>query len=579
MDYSLFDKNHKYIDKKDNFFIKKGFCPYSHDYETVPSREDGNPGLIFYQNDKKITIHSSYYPSKDALKRVEKFEAKNENIVCFGLGLGYHLKSICEKYPERKIIIIEPDKNLFNLFLGFNDISSFNKTVTFIIGYADHEINKILDLEIDSFDIFRLKQLQVIFGNYYNMIEKRLKKNPVYSFKSEWKYKKFDTESTKILFIDSSYVLTKECLNAIKKTGNEYKYLHIDKESIDYEQFIKGFLKIVADFRPDFVLTINHLGFDAEGRLTELLTEMELPFASWYVDSPKVVLSNFSNNVSDFCNLFVWDRDYMEDMYDAGYKHVSYLPLATMTDLFKPMKTKKDIGLFFVGSSMNYAVHKNTRSFIYRNDLLKMLEMTAKEFLKQNSRKVEKTIQKLISKGWHYNFEDVDQKEDFKAAVIWRATQIYRLSGLKKLAPFYPRIHGDPNWDRFLDNRFRIGREILYYDDMPGYYNRAEIVFNMTSRQMKYAVNQRVFDVPACGSFLLTDFKEQLAEIFDIKKEIVCFKEVEEIPELVKFYLRNPLKRKKIAQLAGKKVRENENYQNRLIKMIKIMKKNYKNFL
>jgi spore maturation protein CgeB len=90
------------------------------------------------------------------------------------------------------------------------------------------------------------------------------------------------------------------------------------------------------------------------------------------------------------------------------------------------------------------------------------------------------------------------------------------------------------------------------------------------------AVNQRVFDVPACGSFLLTDHQKAIEELFEVGKEIVTYKNVEEIPELVRFYLNNPDAREKIAMKGRERVLKEHTYKHRLRKIIEIMRARYK---
>ena len=74
---------------------------------------------------------------------------------------------------------------------------------------------------------------------------------------------------------------------------------------------------------------------------------------------------------------------------------------------------------------------------------------------------------------------------------------------------FNPLIVGDPGWKELLKGRdgWRYHSELSYYDDLPDFYPLSDINFNCTSQQMKGAVNQRVFDVPCCNGFLLTDHR------------------------------------------------------------------------
>ena len=123
--------------------------------------------------------------------------------------------------------------------------------------------------------------------------------------------------------------------------------------------------------------------------------------------------------------------------------------------------------------------------------------------------------------------------------------------------------------------RYRKLPERWYYEDLADFYNQSKINFNMTSLQMKNAVNQRVFDVPACGGFILTDYKEQLNEIYDLSNDIAYFKEIGEIKELVKYYLANLNVCEKMASNARNKVLKAHTYAHRINEMINIMKKRY----
>lgn len=564
--------NLQYIDEnKDQFFINHQTEPYPFHYLMGPSKDNADFCDIVAEN-QTITIYSHYYPLKEITKQLETFSPVQETIIVFGFILGYHAKLIREKYPFKQIIIIEPDKNLFTEALNTIDLADFSGC-HFIVGYREYEVPHFIIEE--SVDIFRIAPYQKLHNRYFSMIEKKILKKQIYDLSDQWKYKKFTADSARILFIDSSYVLTKECLTAIQNTGNYFKYIHIDNEQHDFEAFVKNLLNDIAQFKPDFILTINHLGFDKEGWLTELLSQIEIPYVSWFVDSPHVILSTFKDNVSDFCNIFLWDNDYTNDIYTQGYKNIDYLPLATSKEIFFDKNLPMIYDVSFVGSSMVYAIHKNLKSFVHRPDLLALIEEVAEIFLTLNSRNVRDALHVLKNQGFEFTFEDQDQLDDFMAAVLWRSTQIHRFKGILKLKDFNPVISGDPNWDRLLPLGYRIIRERWYYDNLCDFYNQSKINFNMTSRQMKNAVNQRVFDVPAAGRFVLTDYKPQLEEIYDLKEEIVCFHDIEEIPDLIRYYLNHDNERQHKAIKAQEKVLAFHTYENRIHQMIKIMKKRY----
>jgi spore maturation protein CgeB len=136
-------------------------------------------------------------------------------------------------------------------------------------------------------------------------------------------------------------------------------------------------------------------------------------------------------------------------------------------------------------------------------------------------------------------------------------------------------VHGDKGWNRILGGRHNIKPPLNYYRELPVFYNTCRINFNATHLQMKEAVNQRVFDVPACGAFMLTDYQKSIDELFDAGKEIVIFREREEIPGLVKYYLNNPEKREAVSRKGMERVLKQHTYKHRIAALIDAMKEKY----
>jgi spore maturation protein CgeB len=553
---------------------------YDITYLSPTSLDMDIPSLIARIKDTDYTIHSQMYPIKEAEKLVDNTDFTSQHIIVLGFGLGYVSASLRAKYPKKRLILIEPDINLFYHALKYCDLTYIDFDLIYV-GVNDTGIKKLIaDLSPSSggqkpaqHDIYTLKSEERIFSSLFLRIKSLFQQKSIYNLSTDWRYKKFTTQQCRILFIDSAYVLSKECLNAIKNTGNLVHYIHIDIDSVDYEQFVKNLMSEIISFRPDFVLTINHLGFDKDGRLTELFDEIELPYASWFVDSPKVILSTADGNVSDFCHLFVWDDDYIPQLNGLGYKNCEYMPLATDLDIFFPRESSYQYNVSFVGSSMIYAIHKNMQSWVHRDDLLSAFQVASAHFLSQKNRHVEHVLELPILKD--VAFDNASQKDDFLAAVLWRATHIYRQTGISKLSRYMPTISGDPNWENILPIEFSIIKERWYYDTLADFYSQSRINFNMTSLQMTNAINQRVFDVSACQKFLLTDYRKQIDELMGGKENVIYFHDVGEIPELIEYYLAHPTVREDVSHRAYEHVKKHHTYQHRIRAIIQTMRKCY----
>ena len=120
-----------------------------------------------------------------------------------------------------------------------------------------------------------------------------------------------------------------------------------------------------------------------------------------------------------------------------------------------------------------------------------------------------------------------------------------------------------------MNGKFRLGPQLNYYKELPSFYNACAVNFNATSIQMGKAVNQRVFDVPACGAFLLTDHQESIEGLFEVGKEVVTYKDQGEIAELVRFYLGNDRAREAVAKNGRVRVLGEHTYRHRVDEIIR----------
>jgi spore maturation protein CgeB len=167
------------------------------------------------------------------------------------------------------------------------------------------------------------------------------------------------------------------------------------------------------------------------------------------------------------------------------------------------------------------------------------------------------------------------ERLDFEGAVLWRATLLYRLSCVKSMAAFEHRIHGDEGWRDMLGAGYNIHPRLSYYAEVPKFYNACRVNLNATSLQMGSAVNQRVFDIPACSAFVLTDYQESLAELLEPGHECATYSEAAEIPELARFYLDHPAATRAIARNGRERVLKEHTYRNRLERIIQLMRSIY----
>ena len=273
--------------------------------------------------------------------------------------------------------------------------------------------------------------------------------------------------------------------------------------------------------------------------------------------------------------------DNVDTLRDFGFPHVFYLPLGTDPDRFSPRSPasaprawKTDVA--FVGNSMLYKVGGRLKSGHFPRPLLVSYKETARAFMESDQRSVATFLRTSFPDIYncYAALPDNEAKLAYETAITWQATRTYRNGCVRHLLPLRPLIVGDAGWKvefrhepvqpRYLD-------AINYYSDLPLFYTCPAINFNCTSKQMKGAVNQRVFDVPATGGFVLTDWREQMAELFE-PQEIACYHAPEEALDMARYYLAHPEERHNIATAARRRVLACHTWQHRLQTMLAHMR-------
>ncbi|WP_334107637.1 CgeB family protein [Methylobacillus sp.] len=102
----------------------------------------------------------------------------------------------------------------------------------------------------------------------------------------------------------------------------------------------------------------------------------------------------------------------------------------------------------------------------------------------------------------------------------------------------------------------------------------SKIVLNIT-RGPYYAagtgVNLRIFEALAAGCFLITDYCDEIAELFNIGEEIETFDGIEDLKRKVKFYLDYPEERIRIAKQGHEAFQRKFTWNACALKMSKLM--------
>ncbi|XPV75999.1 MAG: CgeB family protein [Desulfovibrio sp.] len=398
----------------------------------------------------------------------------------------------------------------------------------------------------------------------------------MYPYGVEYLQQELNTQPPRILLVTAKYFVMGELTAAFDRQNVPYRLLDFNTREMDLDDFVQTITEALNSFQPHCVLTVNHLGVDHEGVLLSLLDKFHIPLVSWFVDNPHLILSAYSDLPTDNTILFTWDNDTLVDLKSSGYSDVFHLPLGADPTRFSPTAVKtapKDwySPVSFVGNSM---VKKTTIRMNVAAPPQPLAEKAAEIALNFGESHI-RNVFDFIHQAYpelvpHLSaFDNNARKAAFETFITWYSTLLYRTQCVQETLSFQPLIVGDDGWKQLLPPEgWTYHSELNYYEDLPTFYQCSTINFNCTSKQMKGAVNQRVFDVPTAGGFLLTDERAQIDTLFELDKEIIIYRSKEEIPSLIDTFLHDDALRQKIIRAARTRVLNEHTYDHRIGSML-----------
>lgn len=317
----------------------------------------------------------------------------------------------------------------------------------------------------------------------------------------------------KILFIDSGYSGIYDHFEKwiLKELSKEHEVIFFQIKS-----GLRSLQAITGTFMPDLALTL--VGFKIPVHFHQWFKIKKIKSAVWFTEDPYYMdLSASLSHYYDY--VFTIDSAAMEYYRENGHKHTYQLPLATEPSIFQPMEVD----------------HR------YKSDIC-IVGFPYPERLQY--------IQLLL------------QKTPYKITLVGKWKNL-----------LYPYLT-NPN--------LAIHEGWVEPSVASKYYNGAKIVlnshrpYNLQQNQNRVGIagktiNNRTFDVAACETFQLIDYKEDLPKFFVENEEIAVYRDRDDLLDKINYFMKNEEERNKIAANARKKVLNEHTFKHRLDELLKIV--------
>jgi spore maturation protein CgeB len=485
-------------------------------------------------------LHSALKPEQER----DWFRPNSLNgiVFAFGTGLGYHLEYL-KHFPKTKIpLIILCDAFAENLEIAKKKLAGQNVAL-----FSD-------DL-FQFANIFKNNKITVIrhpAASRYCIDQAESTLKTILNFKPQTPNPK---PQTPIAVPFGTHFLQQEILNALKDlqipciTLPQQSKEPIQQESLLMELFQKN--------TPRLVLSVNAKGIDSEDILLSVCRRFSVPVHIWFVDDPRSIACLFSSEQCRNIMAWTWEKAYIPWLLDKNFAKAEWLPLAGDSHLFYPQSKKPICDLMFTGS----AIAGN-----FLDEIWKHVQYNKKEALPI----AQNTAERILSGGMFAEQIPADTKAEawFASYCIHLASAEKRRLCLEPLLALGLVFAGDPNgWRNLFGSSIKTLPDIDYRNGLCRHYSSGNIHINITSCQMPSAVNQRVFDIPLCERFVISDDQSDLFELFP--KNAVCVaNSPEEYADLAKFYLKNPGAKEEIIKNARAHILREHLYLNRVARVV-----------
>ena len=315
--------------------------------------------------------------------------------------------------------------------------------------------------------------------------------------------------------------------------------------------------------------------------------ESDTPYISWTYDSPLVSL--FTESIYHPTNyIFVFDRDEYLRLEKLQLPHLYHMPLAANVSRIGALEISAEDertyshSISFVGS-----LYEQNKYNELIQGLPEEIQVELKSYLTQNlcnwSKKrswpslSDETIafmKNVLGADPHAVAPLLDESTYLGILFLSRKlAEMERITVLNATSSVLPVDLYTGSSSEFLQNVNTHG-SVDYYTTTNKIFFLSKINLNITLPSIETGIPQRIFDIMSCGGFVLTNYQEELSEIFEIGKEIEVYHNIEELIQKCIYYLTHEEERLNIAINGYQKVCNSFSYPHQLQKIIDIVKEN-----
>lgn len=356
----------------------------------------------------------------------------------------------------------------------------------------------------------------------------------------------------------------------------------ISQKSIEPALRVKLIAEKILESSPLFVFSINFFPY-----ISEVCEKLHVIYVCLSVDCP--VLELYSASIRNQCNrIFLFDYHQYTQFHDENPNCIFYLPLAANTarwdQVLHANEDESDrltpvYDISFVGSLYNEKSRLPHLPLSGKDHALCEQLLSARPLLSGLYQVEDALTSEIVNAiknadAGFYTMPDAFTDTDaFVAANYYLGMELSsrdRIQLLKSLSEKFD-VHLFTRSDSSVLPHIHCHGGVSTHTEMPLVFQQSKINLNITMCSIQTGLSQRIYDILGCGGFLLTDYRGEIPEYFEIGKDLDCYETIEECHEKVAYYLTHDDIRREIADNGYQKVKAMHTYQIRIARILKIV--------
>lgn len=381
----------------------------------------------------------------------------------------------------------------------------------------------------------------------------------------------------KILLYDwkskSTYITKQDIHDTFRQLGISFDTFLFDFEKQDIAE-CETFLEDISTTSYDFCFSINYFP-----EISELCMAKGIKYISWGYDCPFNV-RNIEKTLGNPCNyVFCFDRVQAQSYQSMGFDTVYHLPLGINALRYQKVNPSSE-------QRKKYAAQISFIGSLYEGQYPALTEIST-EYAKGYMDAVINSQQQLYGayilndvidnnfvQSMNEHFIDIQPDTKFqldKAGLVHildqETSRRERLVLLSLLGTrFDTKLYSTQEYSVL--RGVKCCGPVNYYNEMPYVFASSDINLNISVKGIQSGIPQRALDVMASGGFLLSNYQQELVELFSYEEDMVVYESMEDAVEKCDFYLKNPELREKIAQNGRRRTLEEHNLVDKIRAMI-----------